>query len=260
MTGMYRRGGLRWRLDLDEGIDFSIYLLGAFEVPTVRFYRRMVRQGEVVIDIGANIGAHTLPLARCVGPSGKVHAFEPTAFAFQKLVENVSLNPEIKDVIICNHTLLVSRGDTHLPDQIYSSWPLSATPGLHPKHLGRLQPITGAAVEDLDSYCSHLGLDRVHWIKIDVDGHEAPVLRGASNMIRNFRPKMIMELSPYSCREAGYNFGELIALLQDADYAFVDLETSRPLPSDAVQLDALIPDGAGINVFLRPMSNGNTKV
>ncbi len=60
------RGGVEWLLDLREGIDFSIWLLGSFEPETVRCYRKIVKNGDVVLDIGANIGAHTLHLARAV--------------------------------------------------------------------------------------------------------------------------------------------------------------------------------------------------
>src|ERR1019366_6569447 len=72
------RDGLQWHLDLNEGIDFSIYTLGSFEPATVKLYETLIRQGDIVLDIGANIGAHTLPLARLVGEMGRVIAFEPT--------------------------------------------------------------------------------------------------------------------------------------------------------------------------------------
>ena len=63
-----RRGGYNWALDLHEGIDFSIFLLGGFEPRTLRLYRKLLgrQEGEIVLDIGANIGAHTLPLAKLV--------------------------------------------------------------------------------------------------------------------------------------------------------------------------------------------------
>src|ERR1700732_2573671 len=80
-----RRRRVRWTLDLREGIDFSIWLLGAFELATVRAYERIVRPGDTVLDIGANIGAHVLHLARAVGAEGKVWAIEPTDYAINKL-------------------------------------------------------------------------------------------------------------------------------------------------------------------------------
>jgi tRNA G37 N-methylase Trm5 len=93
---LVERGGVRYDLDLREGIDFSIYLLGAFEPETRRALKGAVKPDYVVFDVGANVGAHTLTLARCVGKSGKVYAFEPSDFAFAKLRRNLSLNPELE--------------------------------------------------------------------------------------------------------------------------------------------------------------------
>jgi hypothetical protein len=85
------RRGIHWQLELREGIDLAIYLFGYFEYETFRAYRRLLKPGDTVPDIGANIGAHTLHLARCVSPSGRVIAFEPTAYAYNKLRQNISL-------------------------------------------------------------------------------------------------------------------------------------------------------------------------
>src|SRR6185436_2807994 len=73
-----RRSGVLWHVDLNEGIDFSIWLLGGFEPRTLKQYEELVKPGAIVIDVGANVGAHTLPFARLVGPSGRVLAVEPT--------------------------------------------------------------------------------------------------------------------------------------------------------------------------------------
>lgn len=91
------RDGFTWDLDLREGIDFAIYLLGRFEASTTRAYEGIVRPGDTVLDIGANIGAHTLPLARLVGPAGRVVAFEPTRYAHDKLLINLSLNAPLQE-------------------------------------------------------------------------------------------------------------------------------------------------------------------
>src|SRR5260370_7434200 len=72
-----RRRGLKWRLDLSEGIDFSIYLLGSFERSTVLALQKLVRHSDVVFYIGANIAAHTLRLPRSFVPSGRLFPFHP---------------------------------------------------------------------------------------------------------------------------------------------------------------------------------------
>jgi Protein-L-isoaspartate(D-aspartate) O-methyltransferase (PCMT) len=73
------RDGLRCDLDLSQAIDLTIFVLGRFEPSTVAAFRRYVKPGATVLDIGANIGVHTLQLARLVGPQGRVLSFEPTA-------------------------------------------------------------------------------------------------------------------------------------------------------------------------------------
>jgi len=109
-----------------EGIDFSIYLLGAFERSTVRALQKLVIPGSVVFDIGANIGAHTLGLARSVGPAGRVFAIEPSDFAFAKLKRNLALNPELESRTHAHQILLAAEIEALLPPTIYASWPLLA--------------------------------------------------------------------------------------------------------------------------------------
>ena len=251
VKGLYRRGQLNWSLDLDDGIDFAIFLLGYFEPGTVRFYQKRIRPGETVLDIGANIGAHTLPLARCVSPGGRVHAFEPTEFAFEKLLANIALNPDIKDVIVPNHYFLAATQDQGAPPQIYASWPLKATAGVHPKHLGQLRSTSGASAITLDEYCQQHQIERVDWIKIDVDGNEFTVLQGGRNLLAAWQPKIVMELSPYVSYEAGHSFADFVNYVLGFGYKIYQLENDRPLPSDPVELEALVPDGASINVYLQ---------
>src|ERR1043166_6248339 len=90
-----KRRNLWWALVLRQATDFSVWRLGAFELWTIRASQRLLRPGQTVLDVGANIGAHTLHFACAVSPSGKVFAFEPTDYAFAKLNANVAANPAL---------------------------------------------------------------------------------------------------------------------------------------------------------------------
>ena len=246
-----RRGGVRWRLDLEEGIDFSIYLLGAFERSTVATLRELVKAGDVVLDIGANIGAHTLGLAKNVGAAGKVYAFEPADFAFQKLLRNLALNPELQKRTKAAQVMLGS-GPEKPPNGVYASWPLEKVDSVHPKHRGRFVSTEGAVVDTLDGFVAREKVSRINLIKMDVDGHELPVLQGGRSVLREHRPVIVMEMSPYVHAEEQNSFAAVIEVLKEFRYKIEDARNRRTLPLDAAALERLIPDGAGINVVALP--------
>jgi FkbM family methyltransferase len=247
-----RRGGIRWCLDLSEGIDFSIYLLGAFERSTAKTLEKLVKLGNVVLDIGANVGAHTLRLARSVGPNGRVFAFEPADFAFAKLQRNLDLNPELQARTSAHQLFLTAAPGAHSQNEIYASWPLETNSSVHPKHRGRLVAASKASTDALDHFVAREKIERLDLIKIDVDGQELPVLQGGIVVLTKFRPILVMEMSPYVHAEQHSSFTALVALLRDVDYSIQDAGTWKPLPLDSAELEALIPDGASINVIAQP--------
>jgi FkbM family methyltransferase len=249
-----RRSSSCWRLDLREGIDFSIYLLGAFERSTAKAIRRTVRPGMIAFDIGANIGAHTLGLARLVGASGKVYAFEPTVYAFGKLRQNLALNPELQSRVIAEQVMLTDRTDLPVEAEIYSSWPLFENrDGLHPKHLGRPESTLGSRAVRLDGYVEAASIKRIDFIKLDVDGFECHVLGGGMAALKTFRPVILMELSPYVLAERGRSLEELQDILRLAGYRLCRLDRDDTLPMDPAQLREIVPDGASLNVIARPI-------
>jgi FkbM family methyltransferase len=242
-----RRRGLRWELDLSEGIDFSIYLLGAFELRTAKTLARLIRHGDVVLDIGANIGAHTLGIAKSVGPNGKVFAIEPSDFAFTKLLRNLSLNPELETRVHANQLFLSDGAIKSPPREIYASWPLQSDASVHPKHRGRLVSTADAKIETLDSFARRHQITRLDLIKIDVDGQEVPVLRGGLATLCRFHPILVMELAPYLHEESNNHFTELVELLKTSGYSLKNADNGKPVPLDVDQLHTLIRDGASMN-------------
>jgi FkbM family methyltransferase len=245
------REGICYDLDLSQGIDFAIYLGNIYERQTRAALRKLVSPGSLVLDIGANIGAHTLNLAQHVGPSGRVIAFEPTDYAFRKLSRNLELNPELASRVTAFHCFLTGTDDDEVPAAIYSSWPLEAEPGLHAKHLGREMRTESARARSLDSVLAEQADRKVQLVKLDVDGFECDVLRGATKLLRDTRPIFVMELAPYVLRERGTSLDEFVSFFVSNGYSFYDEKTQKPLPSSADELQRMIADGAGINVIAR---------
>jgi FkbM family methyltransferase len=234
-SGHFSRDGLRWSLDLREGIDFSIYLLGTFEWSLQRFYKKQIRAGQTVLDIGANIGAHTLPFARAVGRNGRVVAVEATDYAYRKLCANLDLNPAIKAQVCARQVLLAASASSAKPEALHSSWPLAGGHELHAKHRGELKSVGGARVLALDELVLEEKLTRIDWIKLDVDGNELSVLQGAPTVLDTMRPCILMELAPSCYEDSPGSFDQLFGL--------------RPMPATASELKKSIPDGASINVM-----------
>jgi FkbM family methyltransferase len=210
-----------------------------------------VKPGQTVLDVGANIGAHTLTLARLVGTTGRVIAFEPTNYAFDKASKNIKLNPTLAKSIKLEQILLSEYDDHAVPGTLYSSWPLVGDEKLHEKHCGLAKGTSGASATTLDEYLLSHNIGKVHFIKLDVDGYECKVLRGASELLKKQKPVIVMELCPYVLKEHGETLEELVRILDLAGYRLYEETTEKELPLDPGKLDQLVPDASGINVVAR---------
>jgi FkbM family methyltransferase len=245
------RDSLTYDLDLSEGIDLGIYLGNFYERQTRSALSKLVSPASLVLDIGANIGAHTLHLAQLVGPGGRVLAFEPTEFAFRKLRRNLDLNPSLASRVELFHCFLTANDGVSVPNDIYSSWPLAVEDGLHAKHLGREMKTDMAQGRSLDSILAEHADRKVQLVKLDVDGFECDVFRGASSLLRDMRPIFVMELAPYLLEERGASLDQLVSFFVPNGYIFYDERTHKRLPSSAKELQGLVTTGESVNIIAR---------
>jgi len=247
------RRGILWELDLTEGIDFSIFIFGQFEKETSQAIRRLVTNNSIVIDIGANIGAHTLPMAKLVGKKGKVYAIEPTKYAYSKLTKNLLINKSLSKRVQSDQIMLINNDGKGKVKDLYSSWPLSVRSKdekRHSVHQGVLRSISGAEENTLDSYVSINNITSLDLIKLDVDGNELDVLSGANNILKNLRPVIIMELAP-SQYDNQNDFLKVVDILMSAGYRYYSLDEAYQYPSEPYALIESIPTNGSINVVAR---------
>ncbi len=252
---MVTRAGLRWDLDLREGLDLTIFVTGFFQKRVVRACAKLLPPGGVAIDIGANMGAQTLHMADAVGAKGMVIAVEPTSYPLQRLRQNVQANPELAPRIRTLQTFLTARPDDAIPGFLQSSWKLTGDrSGAHPVHLGVPQMTSGASSSTLDSLVECEGLGRIDLIKLDVDGAEDDVLAGGERTLERFKPGIVMEVAPYTLVERGLAPDAPLRRLQRLGYVFEDL-AGKPIGADDLARLATQPKGFGEDIVGRHKSS-----
>ena len=144
-----KRGQIYWSLDISEGIDLSIYIFGNFEKNLIKIIKNLSEKKKFdIVDIGANIGTHTLQFAKEF-ETINIFAVEPTEFAYNKLKQNINLNNSLKNKIKYHQYFI---GTQSLPKKIYSSWNLASSNKKHDLHKGTLMKTTGCESISLDQY------------------------------------------------------------------------------------------------------------
>lgn len=170
---------LRWTNDMYIGDSIGLY--GEYSEVEVDVFRQLVKSGDVIIDVGANIGALTVPLAQFAGSNGRVYAFEPQRITFQALCGNVVLN-HLYNVWTYNKAV----GKTADKIKIWEQ-----TVGLNNGNFD-IHKIKGEYEVDIITLDS-LGLQRCDFIKIDAEGMDMEVIEGAWNLIATCKPIISVE-------------------------------------------------------------------
>jgi FkbM family methyltransferase len=194
------RGGIHHDVDLSEGIDLSLFLFGGFQshVTDTRYYT--LAHDAVIFDVGANIGTMCLSFAKHAS-EGVVYAFEPTEYAYKKLLGNISLNPDLAPRIHPTRAYVSHRSQEALAVSAYSSWKVDGKVAeAHPVHGGAIRPAEVTRVLTLDEFARDHAIERIDLIKTDTDGHELEVLEGAVETLRRCRPVVIFEIGDYAGR------------------------------------------------------------
>lgn len=190
-----------------------------FDFHEMHFVYRYLNQGDRMIDAGANIGTYALLAASIVGPDGHVDAFEPHHTAFARLVENVELNG-YEEIVACHRSAVgAADGDVDfLSDMDVSNRVV------HERHLldRRYDRVPCTTLDSL------LSSDNYAFAKIDVEGLELDVLRGAQQGLRRGDPPVIqLELLPGVLRKAGSSVEQVVELLSDTGYDLCQFDAHR---------------------------------
>jgi FkbM family methyltransferase len=202
------RHGFSMSLDLRQLVDREIYCQGVWEPLETKLFARVLRPGDHVVDVGANIGWFSLLAARLVGPAGRVHSFEANRATFDLLQTNLALNACTNITAHC-----VAVGEENglariAPREAGNAGADGvelASSGVDTVPLVRLDAVLGEA--------------RLRLIKLDIEGWEAKALRGAEGLLRRGdAPDLVFEFTPEFLSAAGDDPRELVAWLEGLGY------------------------------------------
>lgn len=181
--------GLRYRIFPEFGL---AHLYGAWEPYVHRSILEHVRAGSVVYDLGANYGLHTLLFAKLAGSTGCVFAFEPMPRIREALVENIALNG-FANVVVSSMAISDRVGNEQYVIGEHDGAGHIKSGGRGDSSPVKVEQTFTVSVTTIDQFVRD-GNAPPTFVKIDVEGSEGAVLRGATDVILKYRPILLIEL------------------------------------------------------------------
>lgn len=219
--------GLWWIAESDAVSDMLFE--GTFETAERALVRDLLRPGMTVLDVGAHAGLYTMTAARLVAPGGRVIAFEPSARERARLERHLRLN-RMREVTIEPLAVGAVEGEVDLfvvDGKQTGSNSLRPPPG---------ESVRAARVPicRLDAYVTRHRLGRIDFVKVDVEGGERDVLRGAAALFGRDRPVLMCEIEPARIAPWNYDPREIFDLVSAWNYVWSPISPgnylARPNP------------------------------
>jgi FkbM family methyltransferase len=232
------RGGTAWILvPIDDWLGRTLYYFGALDPKITWVCKKILRPGDTVLDIGANVGTISIISRKIVGTTGQVHAFEPQSFLVELMRKSLEKNG-YSNVVVHNIALgeqkeskdfLIPKGHAGA-----ASFTRTLTPS---KNISVL-------VENATAYLTHLDLPSLRLVRIDVnEGYETEIIKGASEFFETNLPDSIL-FRLYSGHNRPLFFQQpVVNKLSELGYQFFNF----PLPKKSVlkmrlyRIDSSIP-------------------
>jgi len=225
-----------WWLAEHSALDHEL-TTNEFESAEIEFVRRFLKPGMMVLDVGAHHGLYTLLASKLVGPTGKVIAFEPSPRERIRLFKHLKFN-RARNVRVESCALGETNGmaDLFLSDDV-NDWCNSLR-----EPAGAALKAVQVDVKRLDEIISQQQLNKIDFVKMDIEGGELNALKGAKHMLatREHRPVILIEVQDKRSEAWGHRGANVIRMLEEAGYEWAEILQDgalQPLDTSAEQYD-----------------------
>ena len=218
--------------NLLENVSFDILINGIYEEATSNYFARHLPQNGVFLDLGANIGAITIPLKK-QRPDARIVCVEAAAWLFRYLEDNLTRNG-YKDVKAINKALYQTDNEVlefFSPDEKFGKGSLAP---VYTQEGVKVTTIT------LDTLVKEMGLSKTDLVKLDVEGYEYHVFRGGTAVLSGPEaPDILFEFAGWAEELAGLKQGSAQLLLKEYGYSLFEFDEKGVLHA----LDGILPEG-----------------
>jgi len=213
--------GAKLRFRNVDQIGRALYFNRNFENNIVTHIVNNIHENDVVIDIGANIGYYTIQFAKKTSSKGKVLAIEPNPTMYKELLYNIKLN-NYNNILLDDSALNDQKGsaDFYIP-RIGKEGHASLFPNVSFEVSEKIK----VNLDTLDDILDKYQINKVDLIKIDVEGAELSIFKGAKKLLSSkFKPKIYFECSEITCEAFGHNVIDVLKFLDDLDYLIKQID------------------------------------
>lgn len=192
--------------------------LGGFENNELAILQAVLKKGSVMIDAGTNIGLYSIIGSRLAGSSGKIFSFEPSKSNYHLLLKNIKLN-KAENIVAINKGLGDKVGEQLFLAQNEQTGDAEKFIARDEKGLATVQNTEEIIIETLDNFLLNNHMPQIDFLKIDVEGFEYYVLKGAKNLL-NSNPELIIlfECAEHLAKRGGASQHAVIDLLHQAGF------------------------------------------
>lgn len=209
--------GIRMHLDARDLVPRTILANGVYEPVTTKLLEDHLPVGGTFVDIGAHIGLHSLLAAAKVGPQGRVISVEPNPDTLVELRRNLDLS-QAKQVAVQPVACSDKEGKLELFAGSMANTGMSSLSKKTAEAEGESGRRFAVRARPLDDIAAETGLTRIDAMKIDVEGAELFVLKGAMRTLERFHPFLVMEVKEDQLAAMGTTKAAVLSLLQDLGY------------------------------------------
>jgi FkbM family methyltransferase len=213
------RNGITYLLDISDLVDWHVYF-GIEDLAHNELYK-LCAKGNIIFDIGTNIGCVLMNFSKQVGVNGYVYGFEPDRINYKKCMQNLGLN-SFHNISVqqCglgekqeNKVMTIHSESNRGMNRISNT---TSNPNIQNNEF--------VTINTLDNFIKEQNIQKVDLLKIDVEGYEFNILKGAFTTLNSFHPQLFIELDNENLKEQNSSAKELVKYLQEIGYAIIHAE------------------------------------